>query len=193
MAVPVRRWSVGRSTQRDTHSNNMRAQRASENARLQQASLGPRHANVASKQPVAPRSGDGPQPSRRYARRSPVPERACPTRRRRRVASTHPGAPRRRRSFGWYRTICTACRRSTTSASRASTARGDTCTHEYRLSWCAALIVARAQASGCRYLLTSAHRTHRQLPHLHRRAPVHTTTVPHPLKMSWNSGGPKPA
>lgn len=40
---------------------------------------------------------------------------------------------------------------------------------------------------------TSAHRTHGQLPPPHRRAPVHTTIVPHPLKMSWNSAGPKPA
>ena len=41
-----------------------------------------------------------------------------PTRRRRCVASTHPGAPRRRHSFGWCRTICSVCRRSTTTASR---------------------------------------------------------------------------
>ncbi len=30
-----------------------------------------------------------------------IPERACPTRRRRCAASTHPDGPRRRRSFGW--------------------------------------------------------------------------------------------
>ena len=51
-------------------SNPMRAERASENARLQQA-LGPRHAEVASKQPVAQRNGDGPHSNRAYARRSP--------------------------------------------------------------------------------------------------------------------------
>jgi len=44
--------------------------------------------------------------------------------RRRRVASPDPDAPRRRRSSGKYRTICTACRRSTTIALRATTARG---------------------------------------------------------------------
>ena len=103
-------------------SHKERAQRASENARLQQASLGRRHVYVASKQPIAQRNGDGPQPSRPYARRSPFPERACPTRRRRRMASTSPDARRRRRCFGWCRIICTACRRSTTTASRASAA-----------------------------------------------------------------------
>ncbi len=36
--------------------------------------------DVASKQPVAQRNGDGQQPSRTYARRSSVLERACPTR-----------------------------------------------------------------------------------------------------------------
>ncbi|MBK8058680.1 MAG: DUF2723 domain-containing protein [Gemmatimonadetes bacterium] len=41
-----------------------------------------------------------------------------------RAASTSPDVPRRRRSFAWYRTICIACRRSTTTASHASTARG---------------------------------------------------------------------
>ncbi|CAN5406328.1 hypothetical protein BH09GEM1_BH09GEM1_45210 [soil metagenome] len=93
-------------------------------ARQQQASFGPRHTDGASKQPVAQRNGDEPPPSRAYARRSPVPERTCPTRRRRRAASTNPDAPRRRRSFSWCRTSCTACRPSMTSASRARMARG---------------------------------------------------------------------
>jgi hypothetical protein len=31
-----------------------------------------------------------------------------------------------------------------------------------------------------------------QLAHPHRRAPVHTTMLPQPLKMSWNSAGAKP-
>ena len=56
--------------------------------------------DLAPSQPVARRNGDGPHPSRAYARRSPVPERTCPTRRRRRVASTNPSAPKRRHSFG---------------------------------------------------------------------------------------------
>ena len=94
------------------------------NARLPQASLGRRHADVASKRPVAQRNDDGVRASRAYARRSPVPERACPTRPRRRVASTSPDARTRRRSFGWCRTTCSACRRSMTTVSRASTARG---------------------------------------------------------------------
>ena len=41
-----------------------------------------------------------------------------------RAASTNPGAPRRRRSFGWCRITCSGSRRFTTSASRASAARG---------------------------------------------------------------------
>ena len=102
----------------------MRTERASENARLQQASLGPRQADGASKQPVAQRNGDRRRVQWAYARRSPVPERACPTRPRRRVASTNPDARRRHRSIGWCRTTCIACRRSTTSDSPASTARG---------------------------------------------------------------------
>jgi len=55
----------------------------------------------------------------RYARRSQAPERACPTRHRRRVASTIPSGLRRRRSFGWRRTIHTACRASATKLARA--------------------------------------------------------------------------
>ena len=51
----------------------MRAQRASENARLPQASLGRRHADVASKRPVAQRNDNGARASRAYARRSAAP------------------------------------------------------------------------------------------------------------------------
>ena len=61
----------------------------------------PARPGVASEWPIAQRHGDGPHPSRAYARRSPVPERACPTRRRRRAASTSPDARGRRRSFDW--------------------------------------------------------------------------------------------
>ncbi len=78
--------------------------------------------NVASEKPVAQRNGDDPHPSRLYARRSPVPECAGPTRRHWRVASTSPDARRRRRCFAGCATICLACTRSTTSASRASRA-----------------------------------------------------------------------
>jgi len=45
----------------------------------------PAKPDVASEWPVAQRNGDGRQPSRTYARRSLVPERACPMRRRRQV------------------------------------------------------------------------------------------------------------
>ncbi len=69
-------------------------------ARQQQASLGQRRSHGASKRPVAQRKGDSPRPRRAYARRSAVPERACPTRRPRRAASTHPDGPRHHRSFG---------------------------------------------------------------------------------------------
>ena len=66
---------------------------------------------------------DGPRPSQACARRSPVPEHACPTRHRPREAFANPGAPRHRRSFGWSRIICSAGRPTTTSDSRARTAR----------------------------------------------------------------------
>jgi hypothetical protein len=51
-------------------SKTMRAQRASEDARLQQAPLGSRHADIASKQPVAQRNGSTRRA--RYRARSPV-------------------------------------------------------------------------------------------------------------------------
>ena len=110
---------------------------------------------------------------RAYARRSRPSERRWPTRRRRHAAPTSPDARRPRRSFGWCRTICTACRRSTTTASRASTARGvpslrrsptsssraessttasrasalDACAHEYLLAF----------SCKCRYFCPSCH------------------------------------
>jgi len=71
-------------------SHKMRAQRASENARLQKPPLGRHHVDAASKQPIALRNGDGQPPCRAYARCSLVPERACPTRRWRRMASAIP-------------------------------------------------------------------------------------------------------
>ena len=61
IASLVRRPNAGFCSGR---SNKLRAQRASENARLQQASLGRHRVDVASKQPVAQRNGDGPPPSR---------------------------------------------------------------------------------------------------------------------------------
>ena len=96
---------------------------AGRSVRQQHASVGPRHADGASEWPVAHRNGDSPSPSKTYVRRSPVPDRACPTRPRRRAASTSPDARRRGRSFGWCQIIGIGSRRFTTSASRASTAR----------------------------------------------------------------------
>ena len=100
-------------------------------ARQRQASLGRRLAEVASKRPVAQWKGDTPRVQWTYARRSMVPERACPTRHRRRAASTTPDVPtrhryvpKRHRSVGWSQTLCIGCRRFPTSASPASTARG---------------------------------------------------------------------
>ncbi len=101
-----------------------RAPRACDDARLQQASLGPRLADVAEKRLLAQRNGDGPPLSRAYARRSPVPERSFPTQSGRRAASTGPGARTPHLCVGWGRIIGIARRPSTTSASRASTAHG---------------------------------------------------------------------
>lgn len=91
---------------------------------------------------------------------------------RRRVASTNPDARRRRPCFGWCPIICIACKRSMTTVSRASTARGpvvaqvadkflacgvlehgfarircDACTHEYLLAF----------SCKCRYFCPSCH------------------------------------
>ena len=76
-SAPRLRWLLQRAIKKP------RALRASENAHLQQAPLGPRHANVASEQPLAQQNGDRPRGRSVSARRSPVLERACPTLRRR--------------------------------------------------------------------------------------------------------------
>ena len=78
----------------------------------------------ASESPVVRCAGDGVRAGFAYAWRSTVSERVWQSRCRPRRASTTPGAPRRRRCFGWCRIICTGDRRCTTSALRASTARG---------------------------------------------------------------------
>lgn len=82
----------------------------------------PHPADCASIEPAVQWNRDG-QPSRRaYAWRSPVLDRACPTRLPRRAASTNPEGSRRRRSFGWCPIICAAGRRPKTTASPASMA-----------------------------------------------------------------------
>ena len=62
-------------------------------ARQQRASSDRRFADDALKWLVAQRHGDGPRVRSAYARRSSIPERTCPPRRRRRGASTDLGAP----------------------------------------------------------------------------------------------------
>jgi len=66
----------------------------------------------------------------------------------RREASTPPEGRRRRRSCGWGRTSYTACRRSTTSASPASMARGVPSSHRWlRSSSSAASSTSASRAS----------------------------------------------
>ena len=60
------------------------------------------------------------------------------TRCRPRMASTNPGAPRRRRCFGWCRITCTGSKRCMTNVSRASTARSVPWSRGWRASSCRA-------------------------------------------------------
>lgn len=89
------------------------------NVRLQQASSGLRHADVASKQPVAQQNGDRRRGRWAYAR-LPGAGARMPDAAPRRAAPARPDGPRRRRAFGRCRIICIACRRSVTTASRAA-------------------------------------------------------------------------